>query len=78
MLSGTAPRLPLTGCNLKAACTCSYKHHSDRRGLPRRRDELTGSRPNVKIAFERRMLVTRRRAEDVSTYDESMIEDSTP
>jgi hypothetical protein len=59
-LSGTAPRLPLADCALRGECSCSYKHHSDRRSQPRRKAELTGLPQNAKIAQERRMADTRR------------------
>ncbi len=46
LLSDDAPRLPLSGCENPAQCTCKYKHFVDRRtdarretdeGLPERR-----------------------------------------
>jgi hypothetical protein len=61
-LSADAPRLPLARCDSPAACSCSYKHHNDRRGQPRRRDELVGLRRKGYIAQERR--VERGRRED--------------
>ncbi len=74
MLSRTAPRLPLADCEFGGRCNCAYKHHSDRRAQPRRKEELTGLRPNVKIAVERRVTPSRRRAEDMSGIDVSTIE----
>lgn len=41
-LSREAPRLPLTHCSAPEACTCAYKHHADRRGSPRRKDDIRG------------------------------------
>jgi hypothetical protein len=35
-LSADAPRLPLEKCDLRT-CECRYQHHTDRRGIPRRR-----------------------------------------
>src|ERR1700722_12169547 len=43
-LSQKAPRLPLSQCSAGDSCSCAYKHHADRRGPPRRADELTGLR----------------------------------
>jgi hypothetical protein len=53
-LSSEAPRLPLPDCGAGAACSCAYKHHGDRRGQPRRAEELTGIRRPVPTAQERR------------------------
>ena len=53
-LSARAPRLPLADCPAPESCTCSYKHHSDRRVQPRRRDELVGLRRKGYVAQERR------------------------
>lgn len=41
-LAAQAPRLPLPECTAPEACTCKYKHHSDRRGPPRRKEDITG------------------------------------
>jgi hypothetical protein len=60
-LSGAAPRLPLADCAMGRECSCAYKHHSDRRSQPRRKEELRGMPPNTKIAQERRFENTRRR-----------------
>jgi hypothetical protein len=35
-LSAEAPRLPLERCDQRT-CECRYQHHTDRRGVPRRR-----------------------------------------
>jgi hypothetical protein len=35
-LSTAAPRLPLERCDQRT-CECRYQHHTDRRGMPRRR-----------------------------------------
>lgn len=53
-LSAEAPTLPLNGCGHPQSCRCFYKHHDDRRAQPRRREEITGLRANVRIAEERR------------------------
>jgi hypothetical protein len=46
-LSNEAPHLPLSGCGAGSSCPCAYKHYDDRRGPPRRTEELTGiRRPN--------------------------------
>jgi hypothetical protein len=40
VLSADAPRLPLASCECPATCTCTYRHHDDRRAGPRRAREL--------------------------------------
>lgn len=35
-LSAEAPNLPLKACSDPAGCRCTYRHHDDRRGEPRR------------------------------------------
>jgi len=62
-LSSEAPRLPLPGCGAGAACSCAYKHHRDRRGQPRRAEELTGIRRPVPGPQERRRQRGRREAD---------------
>jgi hypothetical protein len=62
-LSAEAPSLPLTGCMAKQSCRCFYRHHDDRRAKPRRREEITGLRPNVRVAMERRFERDRRQAD---------------
>ena len=45
VLSADAPRLPLANCDSPATCTCTYRHHDDRRAGSRRardRGELGG------------------------------------
>jgi hypothetical protein len=62
-LSREAPRLPLAECSAAEHCTCLYKHHGDRRGVPRRKDEAMGMRRLAYVENDRR--VTRgRRADD--------------
>jgi len=41
-LSREAPRLPLSACTCLTACTCTYRHHDDRRAGPRRANESGG------------------------------------
>jgi hypothetical protein len=62
-LSAQAPRLPLTSCNRADSCACAYRHHDDRRGQPRRKEERTGLRQSMKITEERRSGGNRRKAE---------------
>lgn len=60
-LAAEAPRLPLSECTSKDACSCKYKHHEDRRGTPRRKEDksgLPGRNPN---GTERRSVQSRRR-----------------
>jgi hypothetical protein len=59
-LSRDAPRLPLAQCSRAEACACSYKHHVDRRGQPRRKDEALGMRRNVTVPNDRRTARGRR------------------
>jgi hypothetical protein len=59
-LSDDAPRLPLAACTTPDSCACYYKHYSDRRAQPRRRDELVGLRRKGYGAQERRRLRGRR------------------
>jgi hypothetical protein len=53
-LSADAPSLPLADCISRESCSCSYKHHRDRRGQPRRRDELLGMHRAGLVSNERR------------------------
>src|ERR1700679_3682829 len=59
-LSNEAPHFPLTGCSLGASCPCAYKHYADRRGAPRRAEEITGVRRSNPGAQERRQQSGRR------------------
>src|ERR1700722_17538543 len=59
-LSDEAPHLPLTECIAGASCPCAYKHYADRRGPPRRAEELTGLRRPNPGAQERRQQSGRR------------------
>jgi hypothetical protein len=59
-LSREAPRLPLADCTSPAYCSCSYKHHLDRRGQPRRKDDLSGLRRGMHSGTERRTVRGRR------------------
>jgi hypothetical protein len=59
-LSRDAPRLPLADCMSPGACSCSYKHFVDRRGLPRRKDDLSGLRRGLHSGTERRTVRGRR------------------
>jgi hypothetical protein len=62
-LSREAPRLPLAQCSDPESCSCSYKHYGDRRGRPRRQEEVIGLRRSRPVATERRQ-VRGRRADD--------------
>jgi hypothetical protein len=61
-LSRDAPRLPLVQCSAPEFCTCMYKHHVDRRGQPRRKDDALGIRRMAPVLNDRR--VARGRRED--------------
>jgi hypothetical protein len=58
-LSAKAPRLPLPECTADS-CPCAYKHHEDRRGPPRRKEEATGVKRGGNVAQERRAVRGRR------------------
>ncbi|MDP9083595.1 MAG: hypothetical protein M3N50_07500 [Pseudomonadota bacterium] len=59
-LSRDAPVLPLDGCTQRISCACAYKHHADRRGLSRRRVEITGLRYTFQGGEDRRKHYGRR------------------
>ena len=59
-LAAEAPRLPLAGCAAPDSCTCKYKHYSDRRGPPRRREDISGLRRRDHLGSERRVGQCRR------------------
>jgi hypothetical protein len=42
ILSLEAPRLPLASCDSPGTCSCTYRHHDDRRAGPRRAREAGG------------------------------------
>jgi hypothetical protein len=52
-LSAQAPKLPLRECDA-AACTCKYRHHEDRRGIPRRSEEARGGGLRSRTGADRR------------------------
>jgi hypothetical protein len=62
-LSADAPVIPLTGCSRRDSCRCFYKHHEDRRGQLRRREEITGLRSKVRVDEERRQGHDRRQTD---------------
>jgi hypothetical protein len=52
-LSKEAPALPLEGCTKRASCSCTYRHHDDRRSKARRDSEARISKAG-KSGIERR------------------------
>jgi hypothetical protein len=62
-LSAAAPRLPLPECTMGDACPCAYKHFADRRGQPRRKDEITGLKQGGRLEQERRVTPSRRQTD---------------
>jgi hypothetical protein len=62
-LAAEAPRLPLIGCGMREACDCKYKHHGDRRGPPRRKEDLLGLRRREPGVQERRGAKSRRESD---------------
>src|ERR1700722_19091205 len=59
-LSPEAPRLPLKECPARESCVCGYKHHEDRRGQARRKEDRTGLRRLIAGDQERRTRQDRR------------------
>lgn len=62
-LDSQAPRLPLPDCSGPETCQCKYKHHDDRRGSPRRREERIGFRDHRHAGPERRVAPSRRKSD---------------
>jgi hypothetical protein len=62
-LASQAPRLPLTTCSAAEACSCKYKHHNDRRGMPRRKEDISGMRRRDPNGSERRVARDRRESD---------------
>lgn len=62
-LSSEAPRLPLQGCNADQ-CQCRYRHHPDRRGGTRRKDDARAA-ATERTDRNRRVRVGGRRATDL-------------
>jgi len=62
-LASQAPRLPLAGCPAVEACRCKYKHHEDRRGSTRRREDRLGLPQRRHTGAERRVASTRRQSD---------------
>lgn len=52
-LSTEAPFLPLRECDA-AACTCKYRHYQDRRGSPRRSEEVRAGGLRSRDGVDRR------------------------
>jgi hypothetical protein len=59
-LAAEAPRLPLQGCTSGEACTCKYRHYEDRRGQPRRKEDISGLRRRDPGGADRRVGQCRR------------------
>ena len=69
VLSAEALLLPLADCDRAGHCTCSYRHHDDRREGPRRHAE--GAPPTGGVAeYSERREDRGRRSEDHPDYDE--------
>jgi hypothetical protein len=64
-LAAQAPRLPLTACSAAEACSCKYKHHNDRRGSPRRKEDISGMRRRDPHGTERRSAPDRRESDSL-------------
>jgi hypothetical protein len=63
-LAATAPRLPLSNCSASESCACKYKHFNDRRGMPRRREDISGMRRRDPNGTERRVAQDRRASDN--------------
>jgi hypothetical protein len=59
-LAAEAPRVPLPGCTAREACTCKYRHYEDRRGPPRRKEDMSGLRRRDPGGADRRVGQCRR------------------
>jgi hypothetical protein len=68
-LSREAPRLPLEQCAKPADCRCAYQHHPDRRGEPRRRQEVGGLWLEQYKGDERRRARGRRSTDAEAVHD---------
>ena len=53
-----APRLPMPNCAWPLKCACVYRHHADRRAIPRRASDR--GRPWTAVVPERRGMQGRR------------------
>jgi len=62
-LAAFAPRLPLGACPAAEDCGCKYKHHTDRRGMPRRKEDISGIRRRDPNGEERRVARDRRESD---------------
>ena len=62
-LSADAPRLPLAECSNPEACSCSYKHHADRRAQARRADDDGALSRGTRVTTERRVQPDRRKSD---------------
>lgn len=62
-LSKEAPSLPLEGCPDRLNCPCTYKHHDDRRGKPRRKEQQSFT-ATQKVPKTERRATKGRRADD--------------
>lgn len=75
VLSAEALLLPLADCDRADRCTCSYQHHEDRRGHPRRRSD--GAPPTDGAAeYSEQRRGQGRRSEDHPEYDNTESNDS--
>ena len=54
-LAVEAPRLPLKGCSGQDECSCTYRHHQDRRGPLRRKEDISGLRRRDPGGTDRRV-----------------------
>ncbi len=69
VLSAEALLLPLADCDRANRCTCSYRHHDDRRAGPRRQADGAPSAGGTAEHAERRESKGRR-SEDHAEYDD--------
>ena len=69
VLSAEALLLPLADCDRADGCTCSYRHHEDRRDTPRRHADGAPPAGGATEHVERRA-EQGRRSEDRPEYDD--------
>lgn len=62
-LAAEAPRLPLNECPSPEHCRCKYRHFEDRRGAPRRKEDISGLRRRDPGEQERRGARPRRESD---------------
>ena len=63
LLSLSAPRLPIVGCNNPDSCRCKFQHHEDRRAGPRRSGLRASTQETWSTVDNRRRSIGRRESD---------------